>query len=48
MKLFLLFLVLSFVIGVAKPAITIQQQRWLIGAIVVVMGLSYFLFDGLI
>ena len=48
MKLFLLFLLVSFVIGVTKPAITLQQQRWLLGVIVVVMGLTYFFFDGLI
>lgn len=48
MKIFLLFLLVSFVIGVLKPTITLQQQRWLLGAIVVVMGLSYFFFDQLI
>jgi hypothetical protein len=48
MKLFLLFLLVSFVIGVTKPAITLQQQRWLLGVMVVVMGLSYFFFDQLI
>ena len=47
-KIFLLFLLVSFVIGVTKPAITLQQQRWLLGALVVVMGLSYFFFDQLI
>lgn len=48
MKIFLLFLLASFVIGMIKPAITLQQQRWLLGAIVVMMGLSYFFFDQLI
>lgn len=48
MKVFLLFLLVSFVVGVAKPEITPQQQRWLIGVIVVVMALSYFFFDPLI
>lgn len=48
MKIFLLFLLVSFVVGVTKPTITLQQQRWLIGVIVVGMGLSYFFFDQLI
>lgn len=48
MKFFLLFLLLSFVIGLTKPAITQQQQQWLMGALVVVMGFAYFFFNQLV
>ena len=48
MKVFLLFLLLSLLVGVVQPEATVQRQRWLMGALVVVMGVSYFFFDQLI
>lgn len=48
MKIFLLFLLVSFVSGVTLQEATAQRRRWFMGALVVVMSLAYFFFDQLI
>lgn len=48
MKLFLLFLCASFIIGVYWQQSTLQQRRWLMGTLAAVMVTAYFLFEQLI
>lgn len=48
MKVFLLFLVLSFIIGANQTTVSPQRQRWLMGGIVVVLSVTYFFFEQLI
>lgn len=48
MKIFLLFLCASFIIGANWQQATQRQRRWLIGSIAAVMTTAYFLFDQLI
>jgi hypothetical protein len=48
MKVFLLFLLVSFFIGANQQAAAPQRRHWLMGAFVIIMGVSYFFFDQLI
>lgn len=48
MKLFLLFLCASFIIGANWQQATLRRQRWLMGSIAAAMVTAYFLFDQLI
>ena len=48
MKLFLLFLCASFIVGATWQQATHQQRRWLMGAVAAVLVTAYFLFDQLI
>lgn len=48
MKIFLLFLCASFIIGANWQQATLQQRRWLMGSMGAVMVTAYFLFDHLI
>lgn len=48
MKIFLLFLCASFMVGANWQHATRPQQRWLIGTVAVILVTTYFLFDQLI
>lgn len=48
MKIFLLFLCASFIIGANWQQATLRQRRWLMGSMAAVMVTAYFLFDQLI
>jgi len=48
MKLFLLFLFVSFILGIQYQDATLPRRRWTMAAIAVITALSYFFFDGLI
>jgi|GEM_PF-1455143 len=48
MKIFLLFLFVSFILGIQYQEATLQRQRWTMVGIAVLTGLSYFFFDGFI
>lgn len=47
MKIFLLFLVMSFILGAKLQQATLQRRQWVISSIVVVMAATYFFFDQL-
>ena len=48
MKIFLLFLFMSFIVGVNLQQAKPQRQRRVMGSLVAVMVTAYFLFDQLI
>lgn len=48
MKIFLLFLCASFIVGTNWQQATHRQRRWLMGSMAAVMMTAYFLFDQLI
>jgi Flp pilus assembly protein protease CpaA len=45
MKVFLLFLLMSFMIGATFQHATIQRRRWTMIAIAIFMVATYFTFD---
>jgi len=47
MKIFLLFLVTSFILGVKLEQATLHRRQWVISSIVVVTAAIYFFFDQL-
>lgn len=47
MKIFLLFLVMSFILGTKLQHATLHRQQWVISSIVLVTVAIYFFFDQL-
>jgi hypothetical protein len=47
MKIFLLFLVISFILGAKLSQATVHQRQWVIGSIVLVITATYYFFDQL-
>ncbi|MBX3013821.1 MAG: hypothetical protein KF832_20025 [Caldilineaceae bacterium] len=45
MKLFLLFLLASFIFGITADQMTVAQRRWLISGLVLFVTMTYFFFD---
>lgn len=45
MKLFLLFLFVSFTLGVTRQEATVQQRHWVMAGVVTVLTIIYFSFD---
>jgi Flp pilus assembly protein protease CpaA len=48
MKIFLLFLFASFILGTQLQQATLAQRRWLLTSLAVGMTITYLLFDQLI